>query len=59
MGFVRCFWILIRWRGRSNSEMLNLYYHLHDDDSLQTMMELAKSNAPEKGAEYPMLKAAI
>ncbi len=31
------------WLGHSNSEMLDLYYHLHDDDSQRTMMELAKS----------------
>jgi hypothetical protein len=27
----------------SSSQMLDLYYHLHDDDSQQTMMALAKS----------------
>ncbi len=31
----------LAWLGHSNSEMLDLYYHLHDDDSLQTMAELA------------------
>jgi len=33
----------LAWLGHSNSEMLDLYYHLHDDDSQKTMMELAKS----------------
>ena len=28
---------------RQSSEMLDLYYHLHDDDSQNAMMELAKS----------------
>ncbi len=34
----------LAWLGHSSSEMLDLYYHLHDDDSRQTMMELARSN---------------
>ena len=46
----------LAWLGHSNSEMLDLYYHLHDDDSLQTMMELAKSNVPEHDNQYPLLK---
>ncbi len=35
----------LAWLGHSSSEMLDLYYHLHDDDSRQTMMELARSHA--------------
>jgi len=37
----------LAWLGHSNSEMLDLYYHLHDDDSQKTMMELAKSETSE------------
>ena len=32
------------WLGHSSSEMLDLYYHLNDDESYRTMMELAKSH---------------
>jgi len=31
----------LAWLGHSSSEMLDLYYHLHDEDSHNTMMELA------------------
>lgn len=31
----------------SLSEILDLYYHLHDDDSQKTMMELAKSGVSD------------
>ena len=34
----------LAWLGHSSSEMLDLYYHLHDEDSQQTMMDLAKSH---------------
>ena len=37
----------LAWLGHSNSEMLDLYYHLHDDDSQKTMMELAKSGTSD------------
>jgi|GEM_PF-2648479 len=37
----------LAWLGHSNSEMLDLYYHLHDDSSRKTMMELAKSETSE------------
>lgn len=47
----------LAWLGHSNSDMLDLYYHLHDDDSLQTMMELAKSSSSEQVVQYPKLKA--
>ena len=33
----------LAWLGHSSSEMLDLYYHLHDEDSQQAMMALAKS----------------
>jgi integrase len=35
----------LAWLGHSSSEMLDLYYHLHDEDSQQAMRELAKSGA--------------
>lgn len=34
----------LAWLGHSSSEMLDLYYHLHDEDSQKTMAELAKSH---------------
>ena len=34
----------LAWLGHSSSEMLDLYYHLHDEDSQQAMMALAESN---------------
>jgi integrase len=37
----------LAWLGHSSSQMLDLYYHLHDEDSQQAMMALAKSNAIE------------
>jgi len=33
----------LAWLGHSSSEMLDLYYHLHDDDSHQAMQALADS----------------
>jgi integrase len=33
----------LAWLGHSSSEMLDLYYHLHDDDSHQAMQPLAES----------------
>jgi len=47
----------LAWLGHSNSDMLDLYYHLHDDDSMQTMAELAKSSSSEQVVQYPKLKA--
>ncbi len=47
----------LAWLGHSNSDMLDLYYHLHDDDSMQTMAELAKSSSSEPVIQYPKLKA--
>ena len=35
----------LAWLGHSSSEMLDLYYHLHDEDSQKAMMELAKSGS--------------
>ena len=35
---------VLAWLGHSSSEMLDLYYHLNDEDSHNTMMELAKSH---------------
>jgi hypothetical protein len=37
----------LAWLGHSNSEVLDLYYHLHNNDSQKTMMELAKSSVSE------------
>ncbi len=37
----------LAWLGHSSSQMLDLYYHLHDKDSQRAMMELAKSTSPE------------
>jgi site-specific recombinase XerD len=33
----------LAWLGHSSSQMLDLYYHLHDEDSQQAMMALAKT----------------
>ena len=51
--------IVLAWLGHSSSEMLDLYYHLHDEDSQQAMMELAKSDQPdtEKDASEGNLRA--
>jgi len=35
----------LAWLGHSSSQMLDLYYHLHDDDSQRAMAELAKSTS--------------
>ena len=35
---------VLAWLGHSSSEMLDLYYHLHDEDSQRTMMDLAQSH---------------
>ncbi len=34
----------LAWLGHSSSDMLDLYYHLHDDDSQQAMAALAGGN---------------
>ncbi len=36
----------LAWLGHSSSDMLDLYYHLSDEDSLNSMMELANSVKP-------------
>jgi integrase len=33
----------LAWLGHSSSEMLDLYYHLHDEDSRNAMIALAES----------------
>jgi len=33
----------LAWLGHSSSEMLELYYHLHDEDSQKAMLALANS----------------
>jgi len=35
----------LAWLGHSSSDMLDLYYHLHDEDSLQAMQALADEGA--------------
>ena len=40
----------LAWLGHSSSEMLDLYYHLNDDDSQQAMMALAQSAEVGSGA---------
>ena len=35
---------VLAWLGHSSSQMLDLYYHLHDDDSRQAMLALARSH---------------
>ena len=37
----------LAWLGHSSSDILDLYYHLHDEDSQNAMMELAKSHQPD------------
>ena len=37
----------LAWLGHSSSDILDLYYHLHDEDSRNAMMELAKSHNTE------------
>ena len=39
------------WLGHSSSQMLDLYYHLHDEDSQQAMMALAESASGRSGDE--------
>ena len=34
----------LAWLGHSSSDILDLYYHLHDDDSQQAMQALALTN---------------
>jgi hypothetical protein len=36
----------LAWLGHSSSDMLDLYYHLHDEDSQETMRALAGVPAP-------------
>ena len=48
----------LAWLGHSSSQMLDLYYHLHDEDSQKAMMALAKSDysVPSKEQEDSTLK---
>lgn len=41
----------LAWLGHSSSDMLDLYYHLHDEDSLQAMQALADEGANQDVAE--------
>jgi len=43
----------LAWLGHSSSDMLDLYYHLHDEDSLQAMQALADEGADQSGGEEP------
>jgi len=38
----------LAWLGHSSSDILDLYYHLHDEDSQNAMKELAKSHDEEQ-----------
>ncbi len=38
----------LAWLGHSSSDILDLYYHLHDEDSQNAMMELARSHGDEE-----------
>ena len=42
----------LAWLGHSSSEMLDLYYHLHDEDSQQAMMALAGEQAEGRGEDF-------
>jgi hypothetical protein len=57
----RCFRFLNRlaaaWLGHSSSQMLDLYYHLHDDDSQQAMQALAGSTEMSAEKEPPALQS--
>ncbi len=41
----------LAWLGHSSSEMLDLYYHLHDDDSQQAMQALAAAALRPTGTD--------
>jgi len=41
----------LAWLGHSSSDMLDLYYHLHDEDSQQAMMALASGDENGKFQE--------
>ncbi len=41
----------LAWLGHNSSDMLNLYYHLYDEDSQQSMLALAASHAQAKPEE--------
>jgi len=43
----------LAWLGHISSQMLDLYYHLHDEDSRQAMMALAEAGeSREKEAAH-------
>jgi site-specific recombinase XerD len=43
----------LAWLGHSSSNMLDLYYHLHDEDSLATMQALAMASETDQGSASP------
>lgn len=43
----------LAWLGHSNSDMLELYYHLHDEDSQEAMRSLAGTDATSLRAKRP------
>jgi integrase len=49
---------VLAWLGHSSSEMLDLYYHLQDEDSHQTMMALAKTaiNTADLKSDYSLFE---
>jgi len=48
----------LAWLGHSSSQMLDLYYHLHDEDSQQAMVALANSSVVDGcfGSQYSTLE---
>ena len=49
---------LTAWLGHSSSQMLDLYYHFHDEDSQQAMVALANSSVVDGcfGSQYSTLE---
>jgi hypothetical protein len=43
----------LAWLGHSSSDMLELYHHLHDDDSQRAMQQLAASAEQGLGGPQP------
>ncbi len=46
----------LAWLGHSSSDILDLYYHLHDDDSQQAMQALAMTTGGAGAASQQPLK---
>jgi len=52
-------WKALAWLGHSSSEMLDLYFHLHDEESQQAMIALAEIDSYYVTAELeiPLFEA--